>query len=701
MPMQSRLRCRVVLLAAWLATSAVHAQGVSTEHLAHHPGVATQAPEAGAMASGGDDPMGRMPLPDGASRPGSPQSTPFVVRPPAAQMPGMAAATGMVAMPDMAQGCCGPGQGDLLYPSLIGSAALAPQQRAVYEARARERVIAGVTRLQQAQQRLGQAAAAGNADMARLAAQDVRAALGLFEAGLATYAMLAGDATPNQVALGWFRKEMGLPATADPSRPDDPPHGLFGLTSFHYFVMLALVALAATLLWIHLQRSRRTTALLARLATGGSAAPAAPAPQPAAAGSARAPAAAGLAGRDAAAGSPPGTAADAAATATAARVDPTTAPSAPNSWSGLLQVAQIFGETAQVKTFRLVDPAAGKLPFSYLPGQFLTVTVAPDGQAVRRSYTIASAPTRRDYCEITVRREEHGIVSGYLHDKVHRGELLQIMAPAGRFTFTGEEADSVVLVAGGVGITPMMSVIRYLTDRCWPGQIHLVYGCRADDDMIYREEIEYLQRRFPNLRTTLVAGRVKGTAWPHRTGRITKELLAEVVPAIASKRIHVCGPGPMMAAIKQSLRELGVPAENIKTEAFIGTERPAVAPLAPVATPAAVPDATAEGEAPSARPAAPAATTGAAALPGARAVFARSNKTAALAPGQTILEAAEDVGVAIDYACRVGTCGACRVRLLSGTVTMEVEDGLEPSDKADHIVLACQAKSTGDVTVDA
>ena len=65
-----------------------------------------------------------------------------------------------------------------------------------------------------------------------------------------------------------------------------------------------------------------------------------------------------------------------------------------DSWSGLLQVAQIFGETAQVKTFRLVDPAAGKLPFSYLPGQFLTVTVAPDGQAVRRSYTIASAPTR-------------------------------------------------------------------------------------------------------------------------------------------------------------------------------------------------------------------------------------------------------------------------------------------------------------------
>jgi ferredoxin len=81
--------------------------------------------------------------------------------------------------------------------------------------------------------------------------------------------------------------------------------------------------------------------------------------------------------------------------------------------------------------------------------------------------------------------------------------------------------------------------------------------------------------------------------------------------------------------------------------------------------------------------------------------YARSRRTAMLPPTKTILEASEDVGVNIEYSCRVGTCGVCRTTLLSGAVTMEVEDGLEPGDKPNNIVLACQARATADVTVDA
>ena len=95
-----------------------------------------------------------------------------------------------------------------------------------------------------------------------------------------------------------------------------------------------------------------------------------------------------------------------------------------------------------------------------LPGQFVSLTVRPEGEPVTRSYTIASSPTQPDYCEITVKREDQGVVSGYLHQLVHVGELLQIMGPAGRFTFTEPDGDSVVLIAGGVGVTPFMSIIR-------------------------------------------------------------------------------------------------------------------------------------------------------------------------------------------------------------------------------------------------
>lgn len=132
-------------------------------------------------------------------------------------------------------------------------------------------------------------------------------------------------------------------------------------------------------------------------------------------------------------------------------------------WSGQLRVARIFVETPEVRTFRLVPSDGVDLPFDFLPGQYLNLSLLIDGRKTTRSYTIASSPTRRGYCEITVKRESHGTGSSYLHDHVREGDLLNVSAPAGRFTFTGEEADSLVLIAGGVGITPLMSKVRFLS----------------------------------------------------------------------------------------------------------------------------------------------------------------------------------------------------------------------------------------------
>ena len=132
----------------------------------------------------------------------------------------------------------------------------------------------------------------------------------------------------------------------------------------------------------------------------------------------------------------------------------------------------------------------------------------------------------------------------------------------------------------------------------------------------------------------------------------------------------------MMEAVKVALAELGVPPENIRTEAF-GPARgqvPAPSPAA-AATPA-------EGTI-------------------AQLTFEKSGKSVASPPDRTVLEAAEEAGVAIDYACRVGTCGICAVKLLRGTVEMAVEDGLPPEDKARGMILACQAKATSDIVVEA
>src|SRR5262249_42824345 len=156
-----------------------------------------------------------------------------------------------------------------------------------------------------------------------------------------------------------------------------------------------------------------------------------------------------------------------------------------------------------VKTFRFKSSYGGDIPFDYLPGQFLTLNITPQGDPIRRSYTIASTPTWRDRVEITVKREPQGVVSRWLHDELRVGDEGEVEAPNGNFIFTGAEAESVVLVGAGVGITPMMSVVRYLSDTEWPGQVYLVLGFRGPRDFIFREELEALQARYRNLKVAV------------------------------------------------------------------------------------------------------------------------------------------------------------------------------------------------------
>lgn len=241
----------------------------------------------------------------------------------------------------------------------------------------------------------------------------------------------------------------------------------------------------------------------------------------------------------------------------------------------------------------------------------------------------------------------------------------------------------------------MMSVLRYLTDRSWSGEIFFVYGCRSDQDVIYREELEYLQRRYPNLKLTISAGEASAN-WPHARGQITAELLAHAVPHIQTRRVHLCGPPAMMTALKTTLSDMGVPAEQVKTEVFIGRERPKPSPDGATATQAAIVAEAAAVPVEPGRPDEPTLAPGLAVV-----TFARSRQTALLAPNKTVLEASEDVGVNIDYSCRVGVCGLCKVKLLSGSVTMEVQEALDENDKRSNVILACQAKSAGDISVDA
>lgn len=545
------------------------------------------------------------------------------------------------------------------YPSLMDLPELTPQRREEILSQAHARMQEGTALLSKGLDQLAQAAETGDNAAMQEAVVQVREGLQRFESGLAAKRAVAEDQTPRAIALQWFKREMNLSA---PVADVTGPAGLFGLSWFHLFVMVILTGFAVVMIWMYFHKMRRAAFLLQSL-TGESSAT-----MPAESAGRKAPVPSG--GRPvallppSASGGPP--------------------QELPRKWSGNLRISQIFEESPDVKTFRLMNPLGGVLPFSYLPGQFLTVTVPTDSKPMKRSYTIASSPTQHDYAEITVKHEEQGVVSGFLHGRSQVGDLLECSGPSGTFIFSGRECKCILLIGGGVGITPLMSVIRYLTDRSWPGDIYLIYSIHSPQDFIFQEELDYLQRRHPNLRVIVTVSHPEGTDWKGPTGRITKELISQSVPDLASRYVHLCGPVPLMEAVKKLLAELGVSMERIKTEAF----GPALGKPEPTRLPKTFPTGVGAEE-----------KAVGVALP--TVSFSLSDKSAPLPPDKVILEIADEIGVEIDNSCRVGTCGVCRVKLLSGQVTMDIEDGLEPGDKEQGIVLACQAKSTGNVTVEA
>ncbi len=575
-----------------------------------------------------------------------------------ASQSGMGGMMGMEGMGGMMDAMHGRPPAREPFPEMMNAPKLDPEARARLKAAGDERVREGTAIIADGLERLAGAAEVEDHAGMQAALARVREGTARMESGVAMRRVAAGQAEPPAAATEWLKREMNLtpPPTAPTARS-----GPFGLSWFHFVVMAALIGFAAAMVVMYYRKMRRAADLLQALtgASAGGTASASPAP-------AAAPTALSL---------------PAPMAPSAAASEPQPGPPVPTTgrWSGRLRVARVFQETPDVKTFRLMNPLGGVLPFTYLPGQFLTLAVLTDVRLVKRAYTIASSPTQHDYVEVTVKHEAGGVVSGYLHERVREGDLLDCSGPSGSFVFTGRECKCILLVGGGVGITPLMSVVRYLTDRAWAGDIYLIYSVHTPKDFIFREEIEYLARRHPNFRAVATVSHPEGIDWVGQTGRITKELITKSVPDLASRYVHVCGPVPMMEAVKKELAELGVPAERIKTEAFgpaLGKPVPEVPPALPTPT-----------------------TGTAVALP--TVTFARSHKAAPLPHDKTVLDAADAAGVEIDNSCRVGTCGTCRVRLLSGAVTMAVEDGLEPGDKEKNIILACQAKSTGDVAVEA
>jgi ferredoxin-NADP reductase len=339
-------------------------------------------------------------------------------------------------------------------------------------------------------------------------------------------------------------------------------------------------------------------------------------------------------------------------------------------------ILAIFDETSEIRTFRLARPEG----FEFVPGQFLAVRCRADGQEHVRCYSISSSPEARGYLEISVKRQ--GIVSNALHAAMRPGAFLPVMAPAGAFTYPGGDDRPIVLLAGGVGITPLMSMLRHAVSAEPTRPVTLLYSARAEADLAFRDELAALTRRHPQLRVFYAISRDQQQP-THYPGRIDETLLRTAVPDIKHSITLICGPQPMIDGLKVLLTKLGVPSGQVRSEYF-------EAAVAVSSRTRAKHEARGAREGPE-EPEEP---------EGHEVEFVRSKVRIRNAKGQTLLEAAEQNGVDIPSLCKAGVCGTCRTRVVDGDVDCE-SDLLDADDRQQGVVLACVSSVRGPCRIEA
>lgn len=232
-----------------------------------------------------------------------------------------------------------------------------------------------------------------------------------------------------------------------------------------------------------------------------------------------------------------------------------------------LRVSRIVQETADVKTFRL--EADSPLPFDFLAGQFIVLHFEIYDEAkgkVRRknrAFSISSSPLEKKFLEITVRKT--GFVSSFMHDALKVGDWVTVRSLGGKFIFQDGLADELVLIAGGTGVAPFRSMIRYILQKNLPVKVTLIYSSRTPSDILFREEFDALSAAHPDLRCVHTITRPRGESWRGNTGRISVGLLRRHVSNLAAL-FYLCGPTPMIEEGVRLLKEMGVEEGRIRLE---------------------------------------------------------------------------------------------------------------------------------------
>jgi ferredoxin-NADP reductase len=240
------------------------------------------------------------------------------------------------------------------------------------------------------------------------------------------------------------------------------------------------------------------------------------------------------------------------------------------------QIATLKGvrrETPTVKTFTLALPAWQR----HRAGQHYDLRLtAPDGYRAQRSYSVASEPERAGEIDLTIERLDDGEVSTYLHDVLVPGDQVEVRGPfGGYFVWERARTEPLLLVAGGSGVAPLMSILRHRAATNSRVPSLLLYSARSADDVIFRAELDSLASRDAALSVVVTLTRSRPPAWSGYGRRIDEPMLRDALEALPPRpRAYVCGPTLLVESVAGLLASLGLPRDQILTERFGPTGLP-------------------------------------------------------------------------------------------------------------------------------
>jgi ferredoxin-NADP reductase len=334
-----------------------------------------------------------------------------------------------------------------------------------------------------------------------------------------------------------------------------------------------------------------------------------------------------------------------------------------------LRVTDIFDETVSTKTLRLVAEDPPLPPFQ--AGQYIALAVEVDGVRTSRPYSIASPPNQLGFYDITVRRVEDGVVSNYLLDRVKKGDVLESSGPVGEFYHNPIfHKNTMVCIAGGCGVTPFMSMIREILECDIDRTVHLFYGNKDFEDVIFHETFQWLSERFESFHYYPVIEEPPD-GYDGCRGFITGKLVKETLGDLEDKTYYLCGPRAMYDFCLPELEGLGIPRSRLRREVYGAPDD--------ITKDAGWPTGI-KGEA-------------------SFTVQVKGKGSFEAKARESLLTVLEKNGLVLPALCRSGECSMCRVKLLSGKVFQPPGVLLRKSDRQFGYIHSCAAYPLEDLEI--